>query len=363
MTKSRPAIFIFITAIILLIVLLFVSTRNQSPPKETANMPPKSANPSVIAENLEVPWEIVFLPDGNALITERSGRVRLFKNEVLEENSVLSIQDVKAVGEGGLLGMTLHPQFSANHFVYLYYTYSQGGIKNKVVRFTLEEDRLSFNKDVLINIPGSNFHNGGRIKFGPDNLLYVTTGDAENPQLAQNTSSLAGKILRITDEGEIPGDNPFGNEIYSYGHRNPQGLAFDEAGNLWATEHGSSAQDEVNIIQKGGNYGWPDTAGTEEKEGAISPFVQSGSETWAPSGILSWGNYLFFVGLRGQALFRLDKESREITKYFQGEFGRLRTIVLGPDGYFYITTNNKDGRGTPKPQDDKIIRVSLNSLN
>lgn len=364
---SRNKIYIFL-GIVLVALLIFFFINRQGVEKETITPFEKSASDfSVIAENLEVPWEMVFLPDGRALVTERPGRIRLIDNKVLNSTPVAVIQEVEATGEGGLLGITVHPEFSNNRYVYVYYTYrnNQGGIRNKVARFIFENNSLSFNKDIINEIPGSNFHNGGRIKFGTDRLLYITTGDAQNPSLAQDTSSLAGKILRITDEGNIPDNNPFSNEVFSYGHRNPQGIDFDEKGNLWATEHGPSARDEVNKIEIGENYGWPIITGNQEREGIISPIIQSGSETWAPSGLVFYNNSLYFVGLRGQALFKLniDGPEPEIAKYFSEEFGRLRTVVLGPDGYFYITTNNKDSRGVPRPGDDKIIRVLPDSLN
>ncbi|RJR25974.1 PQQ-dependent sugar dehydrogenase [Candidatus Microgenomates bacterium] len=362
----KRALIVF--GIIIAFLAFFFLTRNQ--PTNTVkdsskdSLPENKQSLSVFTENLEVPWEIVFLPNENALVTERPGKVRLIENGVLRPNPVVSISEVEAIGEGGLLGMALHPDFKDNSYVYLYYTYqSRGNIRNKVARFAFDGNSLVFERNIIEEIPGSNFHNGGRILFGPDKLLYITTGDAQNPALAQNTSSLAGKILRISDEGDTPADNPFGNEVFSYGHRNPQGLAFDENNILWATEHGPSARDEINRIEKGGNYGWPEVTGSEERNGVISPVVQSGGNTWAPSGMTFYNNFLYFTGLRGQALFRFNKETKEITEVLLNGFGRLRTIVLGPNGHFYITTNNKDGRGIPGPGDDKIIQALPDSLN
>jgi glucose/arabinose dehydrogenase len=220
---------------------------------------------------------------------------------------------------------------------------------------------LSERTVILADIPGAQFHDGGRMAFGPDGLLYITTGDAGNGANAQDRNSLAGKILRLKDDGSIPSDNPFG----TLGHRNPQGLAWDDAGRLWATEHGRSGArsgfDEINLIEAGKNYGWPDSEGDETADGVIAPVRHSGaSATWAPAGAAFFDGSIFFTGLRGEALYEARLHEREIesfTAHFAGEFGRLRAAVLGPDGFLYITTSNTDGRGRPRSDDDKIIKV------
>ncbi len=317
----------------------------------------------IVADNLQIPWEVVFLPDRDLLVTERPGTLK----RIGKEGRVYVIEGVRHIGEGGLLGMALHPQFSENRLVYLYLTTNIGnGLENRVERYRFEGDHLSEKTTIINNIPGAAYHDGGRIAFGPDGHFYITTGDAGSPNLAQDINSLAGKILRLKDDGSIPSDNPFGNAVYSYGHRNSQGLAWDNKGRLWATEHGRSGVlsglDELNLIEKGKNYGWPTIQGNETRIGMESPIVQSGPyETWAPAGIAFWGNSLFFGGLRGESLYeaKIFGGNKVVLKaHFRQEFGRIRAIVLGPDQNLYITTSNTDGRGNPKPNDDKIIRVN-----
>jgi glucose/arabinose dehydrogenase len=320
----------------------------------------------VVAENLNIPWEIVFLPTGEMLVTERPGRLL----KVGKDKKVISeIEGVEHVGEGGLMGMTLHPDFAKNRWVYLYLTTRKGGgLVNRVERYRFEGDSLAGKEIILEGILGAQFHDGGRIEFGPDGLLYITTGDAGNKPAAQDTSSLNGKILRISDDGSIPEDNPFGNAVYSYGHRNPQGLAWDDQDRLWITEHGPSGLqsgfDEVNLILKGGNFGWPEIQGDEKKQGMITPLAQSGADdTWAPAGVEYLENSLFFAGLRGEALYQavIGPDDRlDIRMHFRKEFGRLRAVKLGPDGLLYVSTSNTDGRGTKNPGDDKIIRINPN---
>jgi glucose/arabinose dehydrogenase len=324
------------------------------------------SSPQVVAEGLEVPWALAFLPSGEILLTERPGRVRLVSSEGLQAEPVAVLDQVEAVGEGGLLGIALHPQFNDNSFVYLYYTYrGDGGLANRVVRMTYGDQSLSNEEIIIDNIPGDNIHNGGRIKFGPDGYLYIGTGDAADVDLAQDIDSLAGKILRTSDQGESVADNPFGNLVYSVGHRNVQGLAWDSAGQLWATEHGPSAQDELNLIEAGKNYGWPVITGDEQAEELETAKLQSGTrETWAPSGLAFLNNSLFFGGLRGQALFQVNLNRQELSldKWFSGTFGRIRAVVAGPDGWLYMTTNNRDGRGDPSTQDDRLLKVDVEML-
>ena len=316
----------------------------------------------VIARDLQIPWAIAFLPGGDMLITERPGTLR----RIGKDKKVYPIEGVRHVGEGGLLGMALHPRFSENHWIYFYLTTTGGNdLKNRVERYVLDNDKLLDKKIIIENIPGATYHDGGRIAFSPDGHLFITTGDSGQSNLAQNTRSLAGKILRINDDGSIPADNPFGNAVWSYGHRNPQGLAWDNGGRLWATEHGRSGVlsglDELNIIEKGKNYGWPVIQGDEQKEGMESPVAQSGAdETWAPAGAAFWDGSIFFGGLRGEAIYeaKINGEKKvSLMIHFHKEFGRVREVTLGPDGYFYITTSNTDGRGTIRDGDDKILRI------
>jgi glucose/arabinose dehydrogenase len=274
---------------------------------------------------------------------------------------LLTISDVAASGEGGLLGLALHPDFESNSFVYVYHTYRNGGgLANRVVRFFLAGHRLIDAAVIIEGIPGAGNHDGGRIKFGPDGLLYVTAGDAGNADAAQKLDYLGGKILRLRDDGSIPPDNPFpGSPVYSYGHRNPEGLAWDSQGRLWATEHGSSATDELNLVMPGRNYGWPVIRGDETAAGMESPVIHSGRDTWAPSGMAYYEGSILFGGLRGQALFEVDISGGAftLTRHLAGEFGRLRDVVVGPDGYLYLLTSNRDGRGSPESDDDRLIRA------
>jgi len=306
------------------------------------------------------------------LVTERHGKVRLIdSNDNLQSEPVAILNSVKEIGEGGLLGITIHPNFATNHYVYLYYTYSEnnGNVLNRVVRMTYQDEQLKNEQIIIDRIPSASNHNGGRIKFGPDGYLYITTGDAENPSQAQDIRALGGKILRSTDEGKPAPGNPFDNLVYSYGHRNPQGLAWDSTGQLWATEHGRSGVlsglDELNRIEKGANYGWPTIQGDETKTGMKTPKLHSGSlTTWAPAGAAFVKNSIFFGGLRGQTLYEavIDKDNISLKEHFQGQFGRIRDVIRGPDNMLYITTSNRDGRGNPAASDDKIIRVNLSKL-
>lgn len=319
----------------------------------------------VIADNLRIPWEVVFLPDGEMLVSERSGTIQ----RIGKENQTYKIENVEHIGEGGLLGMALHPKFEENHFIYIYFTTkTNSGLRNRVERYRFEENRFSEKTIIVDNIPAGEDHNGGRVAFGPDGYLYITTGDSGQSNLAQDINFLAGKILRVKDDGAIPSDNPFGNAVYSFGHRNPQGLAWDDEERLWATEHGRSGVlsgfDELNLIEKGKNYGWPIIQGDEIKENMESPVAHSGpSTTWAPSGAAFWRGSIFFGGLRGESLYEAkikDGGKVFLKAHFRQEFGRIRAVVLGPDNYLYITTSNTDGRGTPRANDDKVIRINPN---
>lgn len=365
MNKFRNKNLDFVTALILLIGIFAVGKIAHETEKQPLVAQQLEKDTEVIAENLNIPWGVAFLPASPAggpndeiLVTERPGTLLLIKNR-----QKISIEGVEHVGEGGLLGIAVHPDFNNNRYVYLYYTYSStsDNTLNRVVRFQLENSKLTIEQVIVDVIPGAVNHNGGRIKFGPDKFLYIATGDAQNPSLAQDKNSLAGKILRVTDEGKVAPGNPFGNLVYSYGHRNPQGLTWDNQGRLWATEHGSQALDELNLIEKGVNYGWPVIQGDQMREGMVSPIIQSGSTTtWAPAGATFLDGSIFFGGLRGEALFEYKIADKSLKKYFQGQFGRIRAVVLGPDGYLYLTTSNTDGRGSPKEGDDKLIKVNPN---
>jgi glucose/arabinose dehydrogenase len=324
----------------------------------------------VVADNLDIPWEIVFLPSGDMLVAQRPGTILKISRET---KIIGEIEGVEHTGEGGLLGLVLHPDFEQNQSLYLYLTGRDNGqLINRVEKYKLENDRLSDRQVILQGIKGASYHDGGRIAFGPDNKLYITTGDAGQEASAQDTSSLNGKILRVNDDGSVPDDNPFDNEVYSYGHRNPQGLAWDNQGQLWAAEHGpsglQSGQDEINLIKAGQNYGWPIIRGDQTQDGLVAPIIQSGTdETWAPAGLIYHNSSLFFAGLRGQSLYQApiqdNNKINQVIAHFNQEFGRLRPVVLGPDGFIYMATSNRDGRGNPQPDDDKIIKVDLKIFN
>lgn len=332
-----------------------------------ATTTPHKINTSVeiVARNLKIPWDIAFLPEGGMLVTERPGQLVHFKSDNTKQSIV--IDNVKQTGESGLLGIVLHPNFAQNRMLYLYITHTEGaGLQNRVERYVFENNALSNRKTIVSNIPGALYHDGGRMEFGPDGKLYITTGDATDPTIAQDKNSLGGKILRLNDDGTIPSDNPFGTAIYSWGHRNPQGLAWDTAGNLWETEHGRSGAlsgyDELNLITPGTNYGWPTIEGDKSASGLTRPALHSGSNTtWAPASAVYWDGSLFFGGLKGEALYEAKLQGTKVTslkKYFFKEYGRIRTVRIGPDGMFYFTTSNRDNRGVVKSGDDKILRVN-----
>ena len=354
--------------IILLTVILFLLLKSQQREnivqKPIQGTTPTSKNIQVLAENLSVPWEVIVLQDGSFIASEREGKLTLLDPKKKIVQTLELPITVHAQGEGGLLGIAIDPEFTKNKFLYSYYTYQENSNTwNRVARFILEGSTLKFDKVLLDNIPAAGLHNGGRIAFGPDTYLYVTTGDAQKPEQAQDIDSLAGKILRITRDGTPAPDNPFSNTVYSFGHRNPQGLAWDNQQRLWATEHGPSAHDELNVIKAGANYGWPIIIGQQTKEGMELPVLESGNETWAPGGIVIADNRAIFGGLRGHGLFVVNLDQIEKPQeYFSSEFGRVRSITTMPNGDFLILTSNRDGRGIAKNSDDKVIQISRGLL-
>ena len=328
-------------------------------------------NVDILVDGLNNPWELVFGPDGEIYFTERDGRIW----KIGESGEVKVIQTFPKSGsiEGGTLGLALHPEFEKNKKIYVYQTNLElEFFQNKVFSFRVDNDTLTEKQIIIEDIPGAPWHDGGRIKFGPDGKLYITTGDAINPGWSQDLSSLAGKILRINPDGTIPDDNPFDSSpVFSYGHRNPQGLAWSQDGMLVSSEHGPSGEmgyghDEINVILKGKNYGWPKVVGNSFDNGFVNPITHSGQTTWAPSGMIFYNsdkipslNEKFLVGaLKGQHLMVVDvaKDGSLIgvDKMFEGEFGRIRTAEIGPDGTLYLLTANGDN--------DKIIRISETPL-
>jgi glucose/arabinose dehydrogenase len=338
-------------------------TPSETTPGETTPDPPTGTRDpeavGALAERLEVPWGVGFLPDGAAVVTERiSGRVL----RVTPDGRVSSLGAITAAvpqGEAGLLGTAVSPDFATDRTLFFYLT---TGSDNRVVKARLEGSQLGATSVVLDGIPAGFIHDGGRIAFGPDGHLYVTTGETGDPELAQDPASLAGKILRITADGEpAPGNPDPGSPVWSLGHRNVQGLAWDDEGRLWASEFGDSAWDELNLVERGGNYGWPRVEGTGGGPDFIDPQLVWPVEQASPSGLAYAGGHLWMAGLRGQRLWRIrvsaDGRATRPQAYFTGEYGRLRTVVAAPDGLLWLTTSNRDGRGTPTPDDDRIIRV------
>lgn len=330
--------------------------------RELRGARPVEVEASVVARDLEAPWGLAFLPGEDALVTERdSGRLL----RVDASGGVEEVQRLPAdgVGEGGLLGVALSPDYEEDKLVYAYYSTPED---NRVVRFRHGEKP----EPVLTGIPVNSYHNGGRISFGPDGMLYVGTGDAGDTSASQDRGSLAGKILRITPDGGVPEDNPFrGNPLYSYGHRNVQGLAWDQEGRLYATEFGQNRFDEVNLIRPGENYGWPNVegeGGEPEYEDPISTWATdeaspSGAEILVNGAIPQWEGDLFMAALRGERLWRLelgeDGLVRGRDQLLRGEAGRLRHVAQAPDGSLWVLTSNRDGRGSPAPEDDRILRL------
>lgn len=334
-----------------------------------------------LAIDLDTPWDLVWGPDGWIWFTERPGRVSRVDPETGERHLLAEIPTAER-GESGLLGMELHPDFPGTPYVYLMQSYTDGaGITNRLLRYTFEAGALRNREVLLDDILGNTYHDGSRLAFGPSGYLYVTTGDAGRPRIAQDTGSLNGKVLRLTAGGEPAPGNPFGNEVFSYGHRNAQGLVFrPESDELYITEHGPDDNDEVAIVGPGQNHGWPQVHGfcDDDNEGEsefctqhdVTEPIAAWTPTIAPAGadfydsglIAGWRGSFLFVTLKGSALYRLElsgdgRRVRSQTIISQGRYGRLRDVLVGPDGVLYIATSNRDGRGNPEPNDDRILMI------
>jgi glucose/arabinose dehydrogenase len=335
---------------------------------------------TTLASGLVTPWDLVWGPDSLIWVSERGGRISRV-DPVTGRRAVVGAIAVRESGEGGLMGIAFHPDFAHEPYVYAMHTYAgdAGVTMNRLVRMKWDGNALGTPTVLLDRIPGGGIHNGSRIAVGPDKMLYVTTGDAGSSGNAQNRSSLGGKIFRLTPEGRAAPDNPFGDVVWSYGHRNPQGLVFHPTtGVLYSTEHGPNDNDEVNIIRRGGNYGWPDVHGRcDDDVGPERAFCSAHNvieplTTWtptiAPTGadfmstrIADWSGSLLFTALSGTLSATLSADGKQITsmeKLLSGRFGRLRDVLVAPNGDVYIATSNRDGRGSPVADDDRILRLS-----
>lgn len=331
---------------------------------------PAAADPprviGTVATGLAVPWGIGFLPDGSALVTERdSGRVLHLvpgPGGTTRVVAVGTIDGTRATGESGLLGLAVSPSYGRDKRVFVYASTDND---NRVLRLTFDHGRLGTPTPILTGIPQGFIHDGGRLAFGPDGYLYVSTGETGQPALAQRASSLAGKILRITTDGRpAPGNPDPASPIWTLGHRNVQGLAFDGGGRLWASEFGQDTWDELNLIEKGVNYGWPQVEGPGSVAGFRNPQVVWHTDEASPSGLAFTHGHLWLAALRGERLWRVDVDGARATNpqdFFVGRYGRMRTVVVAPGGNLWVTTSNRDGRGTPKPGDDRILLVSPGS--
>lgn len=340
-----------------------------------------------LVENVEIVWSIVFAPDGRVFFAERPGRVRLIENGKLREKTFFTVPDISLSDEGGLMGMVLHPKFTENRFVYLAYTYrdEQNQQNVRVVRYRETGETLVEPKTIIEAIPASKYHAGTRLRFGPDSKLYITTGDATKQKRAQNLNSINGKTLRLNDDGSIPSDNPFVNqkdargEIWSYGHRNAQGMDFQpETGLMFQTEHGPSwidgvslfkrsGGDEVNIVERGKNYGWDKISHSMTKKDMETPIIEFSPAVAPGSGMFYRGNLFpefknnfFFGALKGESIIRLVMDGRKIVSrdnLLEKQYGRIREIAEAPDGSIWFSTSNRDGRGNAAKTDDRILRI------
>jgi glucose/arabinose dehydrogenase len=343
-------------------------TPSPSPPRAEATVPsapvvsafatpaapgaPDLSTPQTIVSGLEVPWGLAFLPDGSALVSERD------KGDILripvgggDPQRVYQIAESRSGGEGGLLGLAVSPTYAQDQLVYAYYTAADD---NRIARFKLSDKTPTV---IFDGISKGGRHNGGRLAFGPDGMLYVGTGDASDGDQSQDPKDVNGKILRLTPAGKpAPGNPTAGSPIWSMGHRNVQGLAWSADKTMYAIEFGQSTWDEVNIIEPGKNYGWPEVEGKGDNPRFANPIVQWRTDEASPSGAAIAGDTLYVAALRGERLWKVPLGGGSPTASFQGEYGRLRTVGIAPDGALWLTTSNRDGRGDPRSGDDRILR-------
>ncbi|MDW0268204.1 MAG: PQQ-dependent sugar dehydrogenase [Nitrososphaeraceae archaeon] len=358
-----------------LVIIVSILTMKFSPSETLVPLPAPVSNLSltntsgveIIAEGLQAPRSIDISKEGRIFISEKRGSIRVVDNGTLLTEPV---GDIKAenIGDAGLLGLTLHPNFTQNHLFYVYYTYSNGtGLFNKVLMLKESNNRIIDSKTILDGIPGNDYRDGGRIKFGRDGKLYVSTGDASIPELSQDLNSLAGKILRINEDGTVPQDNPFSNSaVYAYGFRNAQGLAWaPNSGALYSSDQGGAGNDEINLISPAKNYGWPhEECNSSGDDNQYTPPLVCFNPSLEPSGIafafsnkLGYQNHLIVATLKGSHLRDIDFDSGSQNTILVG-YGRIIDLVESEDGLIYVLTSNTDGRALPQQGDDKILRLT-----
>jgi glucose/arabinose dehydrogenase len=308
-----------------------------------------------------VPWGIAFLPGGDALVSERTtGRILRIPAGGGKPRVAMRVPGVDVLaGEGGLLGLAVSPHYASDKLVYAYFTSDSD---NRIVRFRLGGPL----HPLVTGIRSGVIHNGGRIAFGPDGKLYAGVGETGDGALAQDRGALNGKILRMNPDGSAPSDNPFkGSLVWTWGHRNVQGLAWDRAGRLWASEFGQNTFDEINLIRKGHNYGWPLVEGTGDTQGRFTnPLVTWRTTDASPSGVAIIGSTLYVAALQGQCVWRIPLHGATTgtpTRMLSGRYGRIRTVVPAPDGTLWVATSNRDGRGSPRPGDDRIVALRVST--
>lgn len=337
------------------------SSSAPEPPATTTATPPAAAKApkieSTIASGLNVPWGIAFLANGDALVSQRDDGtiVRISTDGSVTTVGTLRDSSGSPGGEGGLLGIAIPPGDESVLFAYM--TTSSD---DRIVRMSLSGDALGRPEPILTGIPIGSRHHGGRLLFDPSGLLFVSTGDAGDGANAQDRDSLAGKVLRIDQDGKAAADNPFGNRTWSYGHRNIEGLAFDADGRLWAAEFGDKSADELNLIERGGNYGWPMVEGEGGGGELVDPLVTWGTDECSPAGIAITKSTAYIGALQGECLFAVPLDGTNAGRpkaYFSGDHGRIRSVAVAPDGALWVTTSNTDGRGDPRSKDDRIFRV------
>lgn len=336
-------------------------TTAPSPSEGTSTPSGEPADPRVVEEiatGLEAPWGLAFLPNGDAIVTERdTRRVLMIKGDAHRVVELGTIEAAAPQGEAGLLGVTLSPTYDDDHLAYFYVSTVSD---NRIVRARIGGGRIGPVEPIFTGIPNGYIHDGGRLVFGPDGYLYASTGEGGEPERAPDLASLGGKILRLTADGDPAPGNPGGTAVWSYGHRNVQGLAFD-GDRLWASEFGADSFDELNLIEPGSDYGWPAVEGTGgEAEGYVDPRVTWRTDDASPSGLAYLDGYLWLAALKGERLWRITVDgarASDATAYFVGDYGRMRTVEVSPDGDLWVMTSNRDTRGTPTEGDDRILLV------